>query len=99
METHEEFKSVLNMGRAIAKEHFAEIEMSICKGKRLFMKQIVSHLEVCLRTARKDLERGVSTESVLETTLGALESMKDVYTEELNEGVKLISKEALERNA
>ena len=99
METHEEFGSVLNMGRAIAKEHFAEIEMSICKGRRLFMKQIVSHLKVCLRTARKDIERGVSTESVLETTLGALQSMKEVYEEELNEGVKLISKEALERTA
>lgn len=41
----------------------------------------------------------MSVESVLETTLGALQSMKDVYTEELNEGVKLISKDALERNA
>ena len=91
--THEEYESAFNKGRAVAAEHFAEIEMAICKGKRLALEQVLDWLKVCLRTARGDIERGVPVQDVLDTTLSSMESMKDVYAEKLSAGVKLISRE------
>ena len=97
MSNTEEFAEMLKMFRVISNDHFKEIELAICKGKRLHMKEIIKHLKVCVRTARKDQERGVPTESILETTLGALESMVLTYAEELKESVDLVSKSAEQR--
>ncbi len=94
--TQEEYEAAFNKGRAVAAEHFAEIEMAICKGKRLALEQVLDWLKVCLRTARGDIGRGVPVQDVLDTTLNSMESMKDVYAEKLAENVRLISREIAE---
>jgi hypothetical protein len=81
----------------IAADHFAEIEMAICKGKRLAIENVLDWLTVCLRTARLDLERTGDAKSVLETTLASMENMKDVYREKLDSNIKLVSKSVAEK--
>jgi enamine deaminase RidA (YjgF/YER057c/UK114 family) len=94
MPTHEEFSEILKLGMALAKEKFADTEMAICKGKRLAIENVLDWLKVCISTARSDLERGVDCKSVLDTTMRAMESMRDVYEEKLSKGVRLISSES-----
>ena len=89
--THEEYKSAFNEGRSVAAEHFKEIEMGICKGKRISLEQVVAWLKVCIRTAKSDRNRGVSDKDVLDTTLMAMESMRDVYSEQLASSITLVS--------
>lgn len=91
--THEEYKSAFNDGRSFAAEHFKEIEMGICKGKRIVLEQVVAWLKVCVRTANSDRARGISDKDVLDTTIGALESMRDVYAEQLASSITLVSNE------
>lgn len=93
MENHE-FTEMIKLFRTIEKEHFKENEKWICKGKRMFMQEVVNHLKVCLKSLEKDEKRGVSVESRLETTLGAMQSMVDVYSEELKVNPRLISEDA-----
>lgn len=96
MPTHEEFAEILKIGLALAKENFADTEIAICKGKRLAIENVLDWLKVCVSTARGDIERGVDAKEVLETTLKAMETMRDVYEEKLSKNVKLISREAAE---
>lgn len=96
--TQEEYEAAFNKGRAVAAEHFAEIERAICKGKRLALEQVLDWLKVFLRTAKGDIGRGVPVKEVLDTTLNSMESMKDVYAEKLAENVRLISREIAERH-
>lgn len=94
---HKEYQEVLEKGMTIAADHFAEIEMAICKGKRLAIENVLDWLTVCLRTARLDLERTGDAKSVLETTLASMENMKDVYREKLDSNIKLVSKSVVEK--
>jgi len=94
---HKEYQEVLEKGMTIAADHFAEIEMAICKGKRLAIENVLDWLTVCLRTARLDLERTGDAKSVLETTLASMENMKDVYREKLDSNIKLVSKSVAEK--
>lgn len=94
---HKEYQEVLEKGMTIAADHFAEIEMAICKGKRLAIENVLDWLTVCLRTARMDLERTGDAKSVLETTLASMENMKDVYREKLDSNIKLVSKSVAEK--
>lgn len=94
---HKEYQEVLEKGMTIAADHFAEIEMAICKGKRLAIENVLDWLTVCLRTARLDLERTGDAKSVLETTFASMENMKDVYREKLDSNIKLVSKSVAEK--
>ena len=81
----------------IAADHFAEIELAICKGKRLAIENVLDWLTVCVRTAKRDLERTNDPKSVLDTTIAAMEEMKQVYREKLASDVKLVSKSVAEK--
>lgn len=78
---------------SIEKEHFKENELWICKGRRLQMTNIVNHMKICRKSIDKDVERGVPTESVLDTTIGAMDSLVEVCEEELRTNPNLISGE------
>lgn len=93
MPTHEEFAEILKIGMAIANDKFADIERSICKGKRLAIENVLDWLKVCIQTAESDIGRGVDPKDVLDTTLRAMKAMRDVYEDKLSKGVKLISRE------
>ena len=77
----------------IEKEHFKENELWICKGRRLQMTNIVNHMKICLESIDKDINRNVPTDSVLNTTIGAMKSLVDVCEEELRNNPNLISGE------
>ena len=77
----------------IEKEHFKENELWICKGRRLQMTNIVNHMKICRKSIDKDVERGVPTESVLGTTIGAMDSLVEVCEEELRTNPNLIAGE------
>lgn len=81
----------------IEKEHFKENELWICKGRRLQMTNIVNHMKICRKSIDKDVERGVPTESVLNTTIGAMDSLVEVCEDELRTNPNLIAGEIEER--
>ena len=89
---HKDYTATLDKGMAIAREHFAEIELAICKGKRMALENVLDWLTVCVNTARKDLEKSNDAAGVLETTLNSMDAMKDVYAKKLESDVKLVSK-------
>ena len=82
---------------AIEKEHFKENELWICKGRRLQMTNIVNHMKICLKSIEKDRARSVSAESILDTTIGAMNSLVDVCEEELRTNPNLIAGEIDEK--
>lgn len=77
----------------LEKEHFKENELLICKGRRLQMTNFVNHMKICRKSIDKDVERRVPTESVLETTIGAMDSLIEVCEEELRTNPNLIAGE------
>ena len=89
----EMMSEMAKMFLTIEKEHFKENELWICKGRRLQMTNIVNHMKICLQSIDKDIERKVSTESVLNTTIGAMKSLVDVCEEELRTNPNLIAGE------
>ena len=89
---HKEYEAALEKGMEIAADHFAEIEMAICKGKRRAIENVLDWLTVCVRTAKRDLERTKNAEGVLETTIAAMEEMKQVYSDKLASDIRLVSK-------
>lgn len=89
---HKEYEAALNKGMAIATEHFAEIELAICKGRRMAFEGFMDWLNVCVNAARKDLKRTNDPKGVLDTTLTAMEYMRDEYRDKLSSAVNLISK-------
>lgn len=84
---------------SIEKEHFKENELWICKGRRLQMTNIVNHMKICRKSIDKDVERGVPTESVLNTTIGAMDSLVEVCEEELRTNPNLIAGEIEEKDS
>lgn len=94
---HNDYSATLDKGMAIAREHFAEIELAICKGKRMALENVLDGLTVCVDTARKDLVKSNDAAGVLETTLNSMEAMKNVYKEKLSSDIKLVSKSVAER--
>lgn len=89
---HNDYSATLDKGMAIAREHFAEIELAMCKGKRMALENVLDWLTVCVETARKDLERTKDAAGILETTLSSMENMRNVYAQKLSSDVKLVSK-------
>ncbi|WP_405326006.1 hypothetical protein [Fibrobacter sp.] len=81
----------------IEKEHFKENELWICKGRRLQMTNIVNHMKICLKSIDKDIDRKVPTESVLDTTIGAMKSLVEVCEDELRTNPNLIAGEIEEK--
>lgn len=94
---HKEYQEVLKMGMAIAADQFSEIELAICKGKRLALENVLDWLTVCVNTARRDLEKSNDPAGVLETTLASMDAMRSVYEKKLASDVKLISKSVAEK--
>ena len=94
---HKEYQEVLKMGMAIAADQFSEIELAICKGKRLALENVLDWLTVCVNTARRDLEKSNDPAGVLETTLGSMDAMRSVYEKKLASDVKLISKSVADK--
>ena len=41
---HNDYAATLEKGMAIAREHFAEIELAICKGKRMALENVLKRL-------------------------------------------------------
>lgn len=94
---HKEYQEVLKMGMAIAADQFSEIELAICKGKRLALENVLDWLTVCVNTARRDLEKSNDPAGVLETTLASMDAMRSVYEKKLASDVKLISKSVVDK--
>ena len=92
MQNHEEVVEILKIGMMMEKERFKEVELYICKGRQLQMKDFVNHLKVCVDSIDYDIARGVSSEDVLETTKNAMVNMIKAFTEELTNAPNLISK-------
>lgn len=93
----EMMSEMTKMFLTIEKEHFKENELWICKGRRLQMTNIVNHMKICLKSIDKDIERKVPTESVLNTTIGAMKSLVDVCEDELRTNPNLIAGEIEEK--
>lgn len=89
----EMMSDMAKMFLAIEKEHFKENELWICKGRRLQMTNFVNHMKICRKSIDKDVERGVPTKSVLDTTIGAMDSLVEVCEEELHNNPNLIAGE------
>lgn len=83
---------------AIEKEHFKENELWICKGRRLQMTNFVNYMKICRKSIDKDIERNVPVESILATTIGAMDSLVDVCEEELKTNPNLIASEIDEKS-
>lgn len=94
---HKEYEAAFDKGMSVAAEHFAEIELAMCKGKRMALENVLDWLTVCVSTARKDLERTNDAEGVLETTLASMDAMRSVYEKKLSSDVKLVSKSVAEK--
>jgi hypothetical protein len=94
---HKEYEAAFDKGMSVAAEHFAEIELAICKGKRMALENVLDWLTVCVTTARKDLERTKDADGVLETTLASMDAMRSVYEKKLSSDVKLVSKSVAEK--
>lgn len=82
---------------SIEKEHFKENELWICKGRRLQMTNIVNHMKICIKSIEKDRKRKVSAESILNTTIGAMNSLVEVCEAELRTNPNLIAGEIDEK--
>lgn len=82
----------------IEKEHFKENELWICKGRRLQMTNIVNHMKICLKSIDKDIERHVAADSVLNTTIGSMNSLIEVCEDELKTNPNLIAGEINENS-
>jgi len=95
----EMMSEMTKMFLTIEKEHFKENELWICKGRRLQMTNIVNHMKICLKSIDKDVERNVTPESVLNTTIGSMKSLVEVCEEELKTNPNLIAGEIEERGA
>lgn len=93
---HNDYTATLEKGMAIARAHFAEIELAVCKGKRMALENVLDWLTVCVDTARKDLAKSNDAAGVLETVMTSMDSMKEVYTKKLSSDVKLVSKSVAE---
>lgn len=98
MQNHEEIIEILKIGMMMEKERFKEVELYICKGRQLQMKDFVNHLKVCVDSIEYDLNRNVSPADVLETTKNAMENMIKAFTEELDNAPRLISKKIAEKD-
>jgi hypothetical protein len=99
METkHEEIVEILKIGMMMEKERFKEVELLICKGRQLQMKDFVNHLKVCVDSIDYDLKRKVPPKDVLETTKNAMQNMIKAFTEELDRTPQLISKKIAEKD-
>lgn len=99
METkHEEIVEILKIGMMMEKERFKEVELLICKGRQLQMKDFVNHLKVCVDSIDYDLKRKVPPRDVLETTKNAMQNMIKAFTEELDRTPQLISKKIAEKD-
>lgn len=99
METkHEEVVEILKLGMMMEKERFKEVELYICKGRQLQMKDFVNHLKVCVDSIDYDLNRHVDPKDVLETTKNAMQNMIKAFTEELTNAPNLISKKITEQD-
>ena len=95
---HEEIVEILKIGMMMEKERFKEVELLICKGRQLQMKDFVNHLKVCVDSIDYDLKRKVSPKDVLETTKNAMQNMIKAFTEELDRTPQLISKKIAEKD-
>lgn len=87
------FEAAFKMGQSVARENFSDIEKALCRGKRTAIESFIDWLSVCVKTARKDIKNHVDVKLVLDTTLNAMEAMKDEYSEKLNSAPMLISRE------
>ena len=65
---HEKIVEILKIGMMMEKERFKEVELFICKGRQLQMKDFVNHLKVCVDSIDYDLNRNVDPKDVLETS-------------------------------
>lgn len=86
------FAEAFKMGQSVAKENFSDIEKALCRGKRTAIEGFIDWLSVCVKTARKDLENKVDINLILNTTLNAMEAMRDEYKEKLLRAPMLISR-------
>ena len=86
------FAEAFKMGQSVARENFSDIEKALCRGKRTAIENFIDWLSVCVKTARKDLEKGVNIRLVIDTTLNAMEAMKGEYEEKLKSAPMLISR-------
>lgn len=89
---YEKIVEILKIGMMMEKERFKEIELFICKGRQLQIKDFVNHLKVCIDSIEYDLNRNVDPKDVLETTKNAMQNMIKAFTEELTNAPNLISK-------
>ena len=87
------FESAFKMGQSVTKENFSDIEKALCRGKRTAIESFIDWLSVCVKTARKDLKNKVNVNLVLDTTINAMEAMKEEYEEKLKSAPMLISRE------
>ena len=93
----EMMSEMAKMFLTIEKEHFKENELWICKGRRLQMTNFVNHMKICLQSIDKDIKREVPVQSVLDTTIGAMNSLVDVCESELKTNPNLIAGEIEEK--
>ena len=88
----EAFEAAFKMGQSVAKENFSDIEKALCRGKRTAIEGFIDWLSVCIKTARKDQQNNVDILLILNTTLNAMEAMRDEYKEKLLSAPMLISR-------
>lgn len=89
---YEKIVEILKIGMMMEKERFKEVELFICKGRQLQIKDFVNHLKVCVDSIEYDVGRNVDPKDVLETTKNAMNNMIKAFTEELTNEPNLISK-------
>ena len=87
------FEAAFKMGQSVARENFSDIEKALCRGKRTAIEGFIDWLSGCVKTARKDIDNNVDVHLVLQTTLNAMEAMKDEYDEKLKSAPMLISRD------
>ena len=90
------FEASFKMGQSVARENFSDIEKALCRGKRTAIENFIDWLNVCEKTAQKDIDNGVDVKLVLDTTLNAMRAMRDEYSEKLRSAPMLISKSVAE---
>lgn len=88
----EAFEAAFKMGQSVAKENFSDIEKALCRGKRTAIEGFIDWLSVCIKTARKDMQNKVDINLIMNTTLNAMEAMRDEYKEKLLSAPMLISR-------
>lgn len=87
------FEAAFKMGQSVTKENFSDIEKALCRGKRTAIDGFIDWLSVCVKTARRDMDNNVDVKLILDTTLNAMEAMRDEYAEKLRKEPMLISRE------